>query len=125
VRIEIVESDPVVFPLSQDSVPAQPSLGSLQDQKLEQRAIIMQRHTPFAIVIFDRKLIGSPRTTNPLGAAFCGGIQVLSCRHNPTLLRTGRAENKKLQTRHCYGCAEAECESPMSIEVRAFRSLSS
>ena len=50
-RIEPDEGLPVGLPLAQDGDPAQPGLGALQGQQLEQPEVIVQGHPPFLVVI--------------------------------------------------------------------------
>src|SRR5205807_9624811 len=56
-RVEVFECLPEVIPLSQDCNPAQPRLEALQGQHLEDLPIVMDRHSPFLVVILtvDRK----------------------------------------------------------------------
>src|SRR5215510_5002637 len=44
--IEAVEGSPIVLPLFENGLPAQPCLGALEDEQLEKRAIIVVWHTP-------------------------------------------------------------------------------
>src|SRR5260370_5609547 len=62
-RIEAGKRIPIILPLTQNSVPAKSSLRPLQNKKLEPAHIIMHRHAPLFIVIPNRKLITSPRTS--------------------------------------------------------------
>ena len=50
-HIEPIKSAPVIFPFVQNGRPAQPRLRAFQDEQLEPRAVIMQGHTPFGVVI--------------------------------------------------------------------------
>ena len=60
---EPVERSLIVFPFLQNRDPAQPCLGAFEDQEFEEHPIIVQRHTPFVIVVGDGGLYRSPRTT--------------------------------------------------------------
>ena len=50
-RIEAGEGPAVGLPLAQDRDPAEPGLGPLQDQHLEQPAVVVQRHPPLQVVV--------------------------------------------------------------------------
>ena len=56
--IEIVKRQAVARALFEDGRPAQPRLRALQNQKLEQRAIIEERNAPLCVVIYRREGIG-------------------------------------------------------------------
>ena len=49
--IETVEDFAVALALAQDGVPAQPGLGPLQDEELEEFAVVVDRHAPLRVVI--------------------------------------------------------------------------
>ena len=49
--IEIVESFSVACPLFKNGGPAQPGLGPLQNEQLEEAPVVVKRHAPFLIVI--------------------------------------------------------------------------
>src|SRR5713101_389688 len=49
--IEVAERAAVAVPLVEHDRPAEPRLRGLQNQELEMRAVVVRRHTPFAIVI--------------------------------------------------------------------------
>jgi len=53
-RIESVERAAVVFPLIQDSVPAQSGLRAFEYQEFEQHAIVVEWDAPLFVVIADR-----------------------------------------------------------------------
>jgi hypothetical protein len=63
--IKVIKRDAIMFPLAQHGVPTQPCLGSFQDEELEQAPVIVNGHSPFAVVIIDVILFGeiNPRTT--------------------------------------------------------------
>src|SRR5688572_12572043 len=63
----MVERAPVVFPLGEDRVPRQAGLRALEDQELEQRAVVAHRHAPLAVVIRDRERIARPAAAARLG----------------------------------------------------------
>ena len=56
-RLEIIECLAVVLTFVQDGLPAQPRLGVIEHEQLEQLTIIMDRRAPFVVVVFDHKLI--------------------------------------------------------------------
>ena len=58
--VESIEGFPVVLPLSQDGVPTETGLCAFEDQKLEQRAIVVDRDAPLLIVISDGEFLGGP-----------------------------------------------------------------
>src|SRR5262249_44067557 len=60
-RVESVERLPVRLALSQDGGPAEPGLGALEDQKLEQKPVPMDRHAPLSVVILSLELASGPR----------------------------------------------------------------
>lgn len=62
--IEVVESSPVVLTLPQDGFPIEARLRTLEDQQLEQLSIIMDRHTPFTIMVRDGQIGPRPAATN-------------------------------------------------------------
>ena len=55
-----IEGGAVVLALLEDRLPAQPGLGALQDQKLEQHTVVLERHAPFLIVIGNHQPAGCP-----------------------------------------------------------------
>ncbi len=61
-RIEVVEGFPVVFPLFENRLPTQARLGPFEDQELEESAVVMDRDTPFVVVVLDVLLALCPRT---------------------------------------------------------------
>ena len=64
-RIEVVERDPIIVALAQNRFPTQPGLRAFEDQKLEERAIVMNAIAPLAIVIGDRQFSTRPMTAVP------------------------------------------------------------
>jgi hypothetical protein len=61
--VKVIEGSTVATALSQDSFPAQACLHTLQDEKFEQGSIIMDRHTPFKIMIVYQSRSAGPLTT--------------------------------------------------------------
>ncbi len=53
VRIEVCERAPVGVALAQDRQPGQPRLRSLEDQHLEQVALVARGHAPLVVVVGD------------------------------------------------------------------------
>ena len=62
--IEMRKGKAILFPLPQHGVPTQSCLGSFQEKALEQAPVVMDGHSPFAVVIIDVILFGEihPRT---------------------------------------------------------------
>ena len=52
-RVEAGERPAVAFPLLEDGQPAETGLRSLQHQEFEEQSIIMDRHSPLAVVVGD------------------------------------------------------------------------
>src|SRR6185503_2019108 len=50
-RIEIVKGKALVDSFFQDGLPTQPRLGTFEDQEFKQRPVVVQRNTPFGVVI--------------------------------------------------------------------------
>ena len=65
VRFETGKGRAIILSFSQDRVPAQARLRCLQDEKLKDQAVVMNRHAPLAIVVLDVIILGKidPRTT--------------------------------------------------------------
>jgi hypothetical protein len=61
--IEAGECVAIRLPLLENRLPAQTSLRTFQGQKLEKNLVIVNRHTPFGIVILDAEWRSSPATT--------------------------------------------------------------
>jgi hypothetical protein len=61
--VKVIEGSTVAAALFQDSFPAQACLHALQDEKLEESSIIMDRHTPFKIMIVYESLSSRPLTS--------------------------------------------------------------
>jgi len=55
-RVEVIECPPLVFALAQDCFPAQSSLRAFENQELEQRSIVVNRHSPLLIVVRNRQI---------------------------------------------------------------------
>src|ERR1043166_656476 len=51
--IETIESFAIVFPLLKNCLPAQSSLGALEDQKLKQDSVIVLWNAPLCVVVGD------------------------------------------------------------------------
>src|SRR6266478_5833131 len=66
-RTKTVERFAIVLPFLENRRPAQPGLRALQDQKFKQFSIIMNRHTPFLIMIGDVWFSSRPGTTRHEG----------------------------------------------------------
>ncbi len=50
-RVEAIESGAIVLAFLQDGVPAQAGLGNLENEELEENAVIVLRQSPLFIVI--------------------------------------------------------------------------
>ena len=61
--IEIVEHAPVMLALVENGGPAQARLRAFQHNELEERAIVMERHAPFRVVVGDVGLALRPSAT--------------------------------------------------------------
>ena len=60
-RVEPGERPAVVLALAQDGEPAQPGLRAFENQKLEQRAVVVHRHAPLLVVIGEvERVVGDP-----------------------------------------------------------------
>ncbi len=59
-RVEAVERLAVVGALGEDRVPRQPGLRPLEDQALEQLALVALRHAPLPVVVGDRQRVLRP-----------------------------------------------------------------
>ena len=63
--IEPIEGTTVIVPLPQDSGPAQAGLSALENQKLEEAAVVVKGRAPFEIVVGNRQNIArSPGTAH-------------------------------------------------------------
>jgi hypothetical protein len=62
-RIKTAECTAIVLAFIENRVPAQPGLSAFEDEKLKERPIIVNRDTPFFIVIPDREFVRRPSTT--------------------------------------------------------------
>ena len=59
--LEIVKGAAVALALSQYGDPAQPCLRAFENEQLEQSSIIVERATPFTVVVGDvKRVIGCP-----------------------------------------------------------------
>src|SRR5207247_322632 len=56
--IEARERSAVALALAQDRDPGEACLCGLEHQELEQLAVVVQRHSPFAVVVFDVDWLG-------------------------------------------------------------------
>src|SRR6266511_146604 len=61
--IEQVERCTIVLSLVQNRLPTQARLRSFKDQELEQESVVMDRHTPFGVVILHIQVSLRPRAT--------------------------------------------------------------
>src|SRR5881394_1312505 len=62
-RAKSVERLAIVFPFLENRCPAQSGLCALEDQKLKQLSIVMNRHAPFLIVVGEVWFVNRPGTT--------------------------------------------------------------
>src|SRR5439155_8751891 len=53
-RVEVVKDFAVMLALLEDGVPAQAGLRAIKNQKLEQCAVVMNRHAPFPVMVTNR-----------------------------------------------------------------------
>ena len=69
VRIEVVEGAAEIVALAQDRDPREPRLEAVENELLEQRAVVALRHAPLLVVIGDveRILFGPGTTSKPSG----------------------------------------------------------
>jgi len=66
-RIEAGEGPPVAITAFEDRPPGEPRLRPLQHQELEERAVVVDRHPPLAVVVGDHAGLGAgPGTTGAL-----------------------------------------------------------
>jgi len=63
-RVEPVKGRAIIFALPQNRVPTKPGLRALQNQELEQNAVVMLRDAPFAVVIENREIVACPGAAN-------------------------------------------------------------
>jgi len=56
-RIEVVKCLAIIFTFIQDGLPAQSGLGVVEQKKLEQFTVVVKRHAPFGVVVFDHKFV--------------------------------------------------------------------
>ena len=68
--VEIVEDGAVAIALAKDGVPTEARLRAFEDEKLEERAVVVERHAPLRIVVADRQIIRRP----------CATVDVISLR---------------------------------------------
>ncbi len=63
-RIEFSEGFAEVFPFFENGQPTQPRLKRVQYQKLKELTLVVNRHAPFGIMVFDheRMVVGPPTT---------------------------------------------------------------
>src|SRR5205814_5163042 len=62
-RAKSVERLAIVFPFLENRCPAQSGLCALEDQKLKQLSIVMNRHAPLLIVVGEVWFVNRPGTT--------------------------------------------------------------
>ena len=62
VGIELIEDLAVALALAQDRVPAQAGLRALQDEELEDGAVVVQRDAPLLVVVAHGQLVARPPT---------------------------------------------------------------
>ena len=60
-----------MFALVENRFPAQSGLSSFQNKKLKERAVIVNRHAPFFIMIADAELAPRPRATDHACGVSC------------------------------------------------------
>jgi len=58
-RVEAVERLTVTLAFPQDGDPAQAGLGALQDEKLEQPAVVVQRDPPLGVMVANKQRVSS------------------------------------------------------------------
>jgi hypothetical protein len=64
-RIEVIKGFPVILSFAQDGHPAQHGLGTVQDQVLEQAALVVFRQAPFFIMVFlHQRVVSGPFTAD-------------------------------------------------------------
>ncbi len=61
-RIKTIKGHAVVIPLLQDDLPAQAGLGPLQNEKLKEFPVVVQRNSPLLVVVGERGLRLGPFT---------------------------------------------------------------
>jgi len=59
-RIEPIEHGPVMGTFFKDRRPAEPGLGSFENQEFKQGPIVVDRHSPFLVMIVDRATFERP-----------------------------------------------------------------
>lgn len=62
-RLEIRKYFAITLALAKNRIPAEAGLSSFENQKFEERPVVMSRNTPFFVVIRDRKIIPGPTAT--------------------------------------------------------------
>ncbi len=77
-RGEVGESFPIAISFIEDGGPTQPSLGALQDEELEVLVVIVDRNSPFVVVVFQ---IEVSHPLSPAAALFDFGFS-FHCRFN-------------------------------------------
>lgn len=78
----MVERDPVSRALIQNRRPTQAGLSALQHQELEQRTVIMDRDTPFLVVIgHQQRIARRPRAPLRIFGWRLLGLRLLSALH--------------------------------------------
>src|SRR5579864_809612 len=62
--IESLEGPAIVIALVENRAPTQTGLRAFENQKLEERPVVVRRHAPFFIVITDHEVAGRPTAAN-------------------------------------------------------------
>src|SRR5579864_768006 len=62
--IESLEGPAIVFALVENRAPTQTGLRAFENQKLEERPVVVRRRAPFFIVIADHEFAGRPTAAN-------------------------------------------------------------
>lgn len=66
-RIEFVEGAAIILTLVEDRAPAQTRLRAFEDEKFEERAVVVNRHAPFFVVIANVPFAFRPGAADGLG----------------------------------------------------------
>ena len=141
-RLEPVESPAEVVALPEDRDPGQAGLEALEDQHLEQRALIVQGHAPFLVVVGDvQRIAAGPAAAhdvvvaqrllpaicrrvglsgNPLPAARLGGTEGFAL---PRRLINCCADRERTRTRPGMGRERAEPASQASPMIAQYQAL--
>src|SRR5438128_11626428 len=109
-RTKTVERFAIVLPFLENRRPAQPGLRALQDQKFKQFSIIVNRHTPFLIMIGDVWFSSRPGTTRHEGD---GGEQEARSKG-----QGGRSEERRAKSKETQKWETPNAERPTLKSVR-------